>query len=148
MAAEQDKAGLPGISLIDTVLSGDRVARPWSYRLVLMVRGLAVFELLKGLAYWAALIGAGGSPDPLSGMTTPWLVACLFFAVADPVAAVGLWLGAAWGVAIWLLAAIGQIVVASVEPAASGGRWFMTAFTLLAMAAYIFLSMNARREAP
>lgn len=144
MATNDDRGGLPGISLRDTTLSSDRDHRPWSRRLMVFIRVMAAFELLKGLVYWGALIGAGGSPDPLGGVSPAWLANCVFFSVADPVAAVGLWLGAGWGVALWLLTTIGQIAFASVAPGV--GRWVVISVTVAAMGVYVVLSTRARRE--
>lgn len=143
---EDDRGGLPGISLADSHLAADSETRPWRFRLGLFLRALAFVELLKGLAYWGALIAAGGTPDPFGGAPAAWFAGCAFFAVVDPVAAVGLWLGAGWGVVIWLIATIGQLVLVSMEPAASASRWFVTATLMGLMALYLFLSMKARGE--
>ena len=69
----------------------------------------------------------------------------MFFAVADPVAGVGLWVGAAWGVAIWLIAAVGQLAVVALGVEGLGG-WPAAAAVLAAMVAYVALSVMARRE--
>ncbi|HVI28555.1 DUF6163 family protein [Hansschlegelia sp.] len=145
-AGADDEAGLPGISLRDSHLQADRVARPWSWRLVMFLRGVAVFELVKGLVFWGLLIGSGGSPNPLEGARVSWFVACTFFVAADPVAAVGLWLATSWGVVIWLLAALGQLLWAATAASAAPGRWFAALVSLALIGAYIYLSMRARRE--
>ena len=41
----------------------------------------------------------------------PWQTATVFFAVIDLVAAVGLWLAAAWGAVVWLTAAVSMAAV-------------------------------------
>jgi hypothetical protein len=145
MAADDDLAGPPPLSMRDSTFRGDRSARPWNFRLGLFLRALAVVELAKGLFYWALLIGAGGAAEPLPHAKAEWLVATVFFAVADPVAAVGLWVGTAWGVAIWLIAAAAQLVVIGIAgPAAAG--WLTIASLIGAMTAYVALSAKARRE--
>lgn len=145
MAAKDEQAGLPGISLSDSHLTGP-ADKPWNWRLSVFLRGLAVLQFAKGICYWTALLVAGGSPDPMAGVSTAWLITCAFFAVADPVAAVGLWLGAAWGVAIWLLAAIGQIAAVSAGAESTGSAVMLTAFAMAAMLVYVVLSTKARSE--
>lgn len=145
MAADDDLDGPPPLSMRDSTFRGDRTSRPWSWRLGIFLRALAVAELGKGLAYWALLIGAGGPTEPLPDGSARWLVATVFFAVADPVAAVGLWVGAAWGVAIWLIAAAAQLIVVGIAgPDADG--WLMVAALVGAMTGYVALSAKARRE--
>ena len=147
MAADaNDEAGLPGISLRESHLQADRVARPWSWRLVMFLRAVAVFELVRGLVFWGLLIGSGGAPLAVDGTHASWFVACTFFAVADPVAAVGMWLATGWGVVIWLLATLGQLLWAASSSPASLGRWLAALISVAAVAAYVYLSMRARRE--
>ena len=44
------------------------------------------------------------------------MTATIFFAVLNPVAAVGLWLVAPWGGVVWLLTLIAQFFVALLKP--------------------------------
>ncbi len=147
IAKREDRASLPGILLRDASLAADRQARPWAFRLSAFLRCLAAVELLKALARWALMLAAGGPLDPLGGHSTEWLVSRLFFSVTDPVAAVGLWIGARWGVVIWLLSALGEIAYALWLASVSPGRWAIVAATFAAIGLYVFLSAKARREA-
>ena len=145
-APDDDDWGPPPLSVRDSRFSAGRTTRPWSWRLGMFLRAMAAIELLKGLAQWAVLIATGGAAEPLAGQSSAWLATTAVFAVADPVAAVGLWVGAPWGVAIWLIAAIGQIAASALGgPSAAG--WFAIAATLTAMTLYVLLSVKARREA-
>jgi hypothetical protein len=144
--ADDDRSDPPPLTLGDARLGADRADRPWNWRLAIFLRALAAVELARGLLHWALLVGAGGSAEPLAGLAPGWFLATMFFAVADPVAAVGLWVGAPWGVAIWLIAAVGQIVASAAGgPGAFG--WAVIVATVAAMAAYVVLSMKARNEA-
>lgn len=146
IARREDKAALPGISLRDASLAADREARPWAFRLNVFLRLLSAVELGKALFHWGLLMKAGGALDPLEGRSTEWLVSSVFFSVADPVAAVGLWIGAGWGVVIWLLAALGDILFTAFSAAPTPGRWVVVGLTVAAMAGFVFLSAKARRE--
>jgi hypothetical protein len=144
-AADDDRFGPPPLTLGEARLFKDRADRPWSWRLAVLLRALAAVELVKGLVFWTMLITAGGTAEPLSNKTTGWLVSTIFLAVADPVAAVGLWLGAPWGVAIWLIAAVAQFAaVWAGGPKALGLAVIVV--MLAAMAAYVVLSAKARAE--
>lgn len=143
--AQDDDFGPPPLSLRESRLGVNRELKPWTWRLAVFLRVLAAVELIKGLVYWIVLVGAGGPAEPLVGRSAGWFVSTIFFAVSDPVAAVGLWVGAGWGVAIWLIAAVGQLAVIAFGGHVAGG-WAIVAATLLAMSAYAALSLKARAE--
>lgn len=126
-------------------LSGDRDARPWTFRLAVFQRALAAVELAKGLFHWGVVIASGGAADPLGGRPAAFFMEHGFFAVADPVAAVGLWVGAAWGVAIWLITALGQMIVSAFGGGGAAG-YAVIALEIAAIAAYLLLSAKSRRE--
>lgn len=138
---------LAPIDLRDARLKGDPAGRRWTWRLHLFVRALAVAEFAKGLFHWVALLGVGASGQPFAaGDPMAWRVATVVFAVADLVAAVGLWLGAAWGVVMWLLAAAGQILFGVIAPGVVGGEWVIAAVEAVAMVVYLGLSLKAKGE--
>lgn len=146
MSAEDDRSDPPPLSARDQRLSADRATRPWSWRLGLFLRALSAVEIAKGLVHWGLLIASGGDAEPLATTSPTWFLATVFFAVADPVAGVGLWVGAAWGVAIWLIAALGQLAVVSLGQGGGLGLG-VAGLTVVAMIAYVALSAMARREA-
>src|SRR5262245_45126319 len=79
----------------------------WTRWLIVYVRVLAVISLIKGLYHWARVCGIGEGPNSTFEVAPiAWKAATIFFAVIDLVAAVGLWLAAAWGGVVWLTAAI------------------------------------------
>lgn len=74
--------------------------------LIVYVRVLSAVFLLSGLENWARLIGLGYHNADLLSEPTPFIVATLFFAVVNLVAAVGLWLLASWGTVVWMISAL------------------------------------------
>ena len=78
----------------------------------------------------------------------PWQAATIFFAVIDLVAAVGLWLAAAWGGVVWLTAAISMAAIELFFPQVYGGRIWIALFEFIAIFAYIALALMAGRERP
>ena len=122
---------------------------PWTRRLVFFLRVLAGASLLKGLYHWSLVLGIGDGPgSTFESATTPWQAATVFFAVIDLVAAVGLWLAAAWGGVVWLTAAISMAAIEMLFPQVYGGRMWIAVFELVAIAIYSFLTLKAGNERP
>jgi hypothetical protein len=119
----------------------------WTARLVLFLRVMAVLSLSKGLYHWSIVCGIGDGPEA-SFETAPmsWQAATVFFAVIDLVAAVGLWLTAAWGAVVWLTAAISMVAVQILFPNIYGGSLTPVYVELGLLAVYLWLALQAARE--
>src|SRR4051812_49994568 len=95
---------------------------PWTGRLVLFLRVMAGISMVKGLYHWALVLGVGdGAGSTFETASMPWQAATIFFAVIDLVAAVGLWLAAAWGGVVWLTATISMAAIELAFPPVYGG---------------------------
>jgi hypothetical protein len=127
----------------------DRRHLPWTRRLVLFLRIMALVSLVKGIYHWSLVLGIGdGNGSTFEQASMPWQAATAFFAVIDLVAAVGLWLAAAWGGVVWLTAAISMAAIELFFPQVYGGRLWIAIPEFLAIFAYIALAMLAGRERP
>ena len=121
----------------------------WTGRLVWFLRGVAALSLLKGLYHWAVVVGFGEHANSIfETSSTAWQAATIFFAVIDLVAAVGLWLAAAWGGVVWLTAAISMAAVELFFPQIFGGRIIIAIAEMGIIAAYVVLALMAARERP
>jgi hypothetical protein len=119
----------------------------WTARLVLFLRVMAALSLMKGLYHWAIVCGIGDGPDAtFETAPMPWQAATVFFAVIDLVAAVGLWLTAAWGAVVWLTAAISMVAVQILFPNIYGGSLTPVFVELTLLAIYLWLALQAARE--
>jgi hypothetical protein len=119
----------------------------WTTRLIWFVRVMAGISMLKGLYHWAVLCGVGDGPYSMFEVgPMPWRAATVFFAVIDLVAAVGLWLAAAWGGVVWLTAAISMAAVELLFPDIYGGRSWVIFLELAAIATYLGLTVLSARE--
>ena len=128
---------------------GDRHALPWTERLVLFLRVMAALSLLKGLYHWAVVCGiVEGAPGGFEAQPLPWQTATVFFAVIDLVAAIGLWLAAAWGAVVWLTAVVSMAAVEMLFPQIYGGNWVIIGVQLVLLTAYLGLALQAARERP
>jgi hypothetical protein len=72
----------------------------------------------------------------------------VLFAVIDLVAAVGLWLAAAWGGVVWLTSTISMASIELFFPQVYGGRVLIALLEFVALFAYIGLALMAGRERP
>lgn len=128
---------------------GEGVEARWTGRLALFLRLMAVLALAKGLYHWSVICGIADGPDgsfELGPMS--WQSATVFFAVIDLVAAVGLWLTAAWGAVVWLTATISMVAVDILFPGVYGGGMFVVPAELGLLGAYLWLALQAAREQP
>ena len=121
----------------------------WTRRLVLFLRVMAGLSMIKGLYHWSQVCGIGVGPNEyFEGHSIAWQVATVFFAVIDLVAAVGLWLAAAWGAVIWLTAVASMLAVEIFFPQVYG-RGFITVILeggLLGL--YLWLALKSAQEQP
>lgn len=121
----------------------------WTARLVLFLRIMAALSMIKGLYHWAVVCGlVGGADGDFESQALPWQTATVFFAVIDLVAAVGLWLAAAWGAVVWLTACVSMAAVEVVFPQIYGGRTAVIAFEGILLVGYLFLAIQSAREHP
>ncbi len=120
----------------------------WTDRLVLFLRVMAGLSMLKGLYHWALVCGLAGPEGGFEAQPVPWQTATVFFAVIDLVAAVGLWLAAAWGAVVWLTAAVSMAAVEVFFPQVYGGRLSVVLVEGLLLFGYLFLAIQSAREHP
>ncbi|MGB6536169.1 MAG: DUF6163 family protein [Xanthobacteraceae bacterium] len=135
--------------LIEPVKANAAAAGTWTEYLVLFLRIMAAISLAKGLYHWAQVCSIGTPPGNGFEMhTIGWQSATVFFAVIDLVAAVGLWLAAAWGAVVWLASVVSMVVIELFFPAIYGGSLFIVLTELGLLAVYLWLAIFSARERP
>jgi Family of unknown function (DUF6163) len=126
--------------------SEQRRRRRWTRLLIVYLRMLAVFALLRGLIEWARILGFNEQEDmfllaPLGGQASMVLLAVL-----NCVAGVGLWLTSAWGAVLWLIVTLCEILlpmtIAKGFRIIGAGEWIMLSLA----AGYIVLTWLSARE--
>jgi hypothetical protein len=129
----------PGAAIRLEKSGGKSAQTPWGTILVIFMRLMACLWICQGLAEWALLL-LPGQPlfDTLPGATS---AAVIFFAIADLVAAVGLWLATPWGGALWLFAASAQIFVAVALKNSISAVWIVVDLILIGV--YFVLTYKA-----
>jgi hypothetical protein len=129
-------------------LDGEPVAGRWTRRLVLFLRVMAGLSMLKGLYHWGRVVGIGGGNELFEYHSIAWQTATVFFAVIDLVAAVGLWLAAAWGAVIWLMSIASMLAVEIFFPQVFGGGLLLGITEGGLLALYLWLALKAAQEQP
>lgn len=127
----------------------DRVDAETWYGTVLVwfMRLLALMWIAQGLADWGLiLIGDGNQQGVFGGMSDVAMAAVIFFAVLDLIAGVGLWLAAAWGGVVWLIAVAAQWLALVVLPGFFAYDVAISAFDVALVAGYFILTFQAARE--
>jgi hypothetical protein len=125
------------------------VEERWTAWFMLFLRTMAGVSLAKGLYHWAMVIGIGQGPfSAFETSSTAWQAATMYFAVIDLVAAVGLWLAAAWGGVVWLTATISMAAIELLFPQVYGGRIVVVLVDVAMLVAYFSLAVAAARERP
>lgn len=115
----------------------------YGFLLVVFMRIVAGLWILRGLLHWKTILTPDATPFEA---LPPAVAACVvFFAVADLVAAVGLWLASAWGGVLWLFAVCASIIVTLALPGFhTSGRLMLTIdFALIVV--YFVLTWYAAR---
>jgi len=119
----------------------------WTVALIWFLRSVAGLSMAKGLYHWSVVIGVGDGPgSSFEASPAAFQAATIFFAVIDLVAAVGLWLAAAWGGVVWLTAAISMAAVELFFPQVYGGAALIIVMEIGAIFAYVGLAFMATRE--
>jgi len=128
---------------------GDTGVGLWTRRLVLFLRVMAVLSMLKGLYHWSRVCGIGVDDSQLFELhSIAWQTATVFFAVIDLVAAVGLWLAAAWGAVVWLMAIASMLAVEMFFPQVFGGGMLVGMLEGGLLAIYLVLALKSAQEQP
>ena len=120
----------------------------WTDRLVLFLRVMAGLSMLKGLYHWSRVCGIGMGDDLFEYHSVAWQVATVFFAVIDLVAAVGLWLAAAWGAVVWLMSVASMLAVEIFFPRVFAANFATAMFETVLLGLYLFLAVKAAQEHP
>lgn len=81
----------------------------WDLMYVLFLRMTAGIWLVKGVAFWALVLGLGDIPLPDESRIRQVII--IGFALVNCVAAVGLWLVAPWGKSLWVFAVVMEIAL-------------------------------------
>ncbi|MEO1701761.1 MAG: DUF6163 family protein [Pseudomonadota bacterium] len=112
--------------VLDTVQPITKAGRAERVYLV-FVRLVSLLCLISSVGYWSGLSGASDfyGVAALGTATVPVSALNVAMAALFPVAMLGLWLRARWGVAIWVGLLLVQIIVHLMAPATFGERLSM-----------------------
>jgi hypothetical protein len=125
----------------------DRPKLPFAMVLTVYQRLIAAVLLSLGLLEWASILGIQTELLPeLLALQQSAQAAFLVFAVVDLVAAVGLWLTSAWGVAIWIFCTVARLVIHIGFAQTFGATPIASALQAGSIVIYVIFSVLAARE--
>ncbi len=121
-----------------------RTGARWGLLLTWFMRLLSAAWIIQGLLQWHRII----QPEPANFDALPPIVVgvTVFFAVINPVAAVGLWLATPWGGVIWLIAVLAQACLGIFMPELVTFGKFILIFDFTLIVSYFFLAHLAAVE--
>jgi hypothetical protein len=132
----------PSDGRLSSIISSVR----WATALLWYMRTLAWVWVSKGLFNWAIILGAFPHLGQFTTMALPLQATIVAFACFDLLAAVGLWLAAPWGGAIWLLCAVVEAASPALSPRAASIGVGGALLNIALVVGYFFLSWRAVRE--
>jgi hypothetical protein len=124
-------------------------AEMWTLRLVMFLRVMAAVSMLKGLYHWSRVVGVMiPAGQGFEAHSIAWQSATVFFAVIDLVAAVGLWLAAAWGAVIWLTSVVSMIALDIFFPQVFQSGPLFDLIEFAALVIYLWFALKSAQERP
>ena len=103
------------------------------------LRVVAVLLLVAGLLRACLILGVTPDGTTFSDLDPAWRGGATALAIADLLAAVGLWVGAAWGPVMWAVAAIVEITMYTMLADIFGAHPARVAGHGVSFAVYLFL---------
>ena len=145
-ARHRVRAPMPPIRTLGATTAEHSALVRWTTVLVWFMRTMAVVWITKGLFAWTVVLGINHAvadflelPPVMRGMIG-------FYAVADLMAAVGLWLAAPWGGVLWLICAASEVIAASLGASASLTGILGIVLDMTLIVVYFALSWLAANE--
>jgi uncharacterized membrane protein len=143
--ARWTKVDCEPLAPIELARRPDRRAFRWGTMLVALMRIVAVLWVFHSLLNWCVILGVGPTTD-FAKLGRHGFAATVFFAVVDPVAAVGLWLATPWGGVTWLFAVAAQLFVIVLLPSLFANGPLLMATNSALVVCYFILTFAASRE--
>lgn len=142
--AKIDCEPLPAIELRK---SGRRQILRWTWLLLWFMRVVSIVWIMHSVLNWGEIIGAMARDEQVPGYSADQIFATtVFFAVANPIAAVGLWLATPWGGVAWLVAVVAQLFTAILIPGFFINDFMLIVTDLSLVVCYFVVTWAASRE--
>jgi len=123
------------------------LSRPrWRIGLLWFMRTLAGVWIAKGIFNWLVLLGFSTRFGDFVMLPMTLQGSIVFFAAADLMASIGLWLAAPWGGALWLLCAASEATTPLMGSRGSFINGYGVILNLTLIVGYLALSWLAARD--
>lgn len=111
----------------------------------ILLRCVAVLWLIEGVRQWVGVL-TGPDTTYLPAAQPLHLAGLFFFCILDFVAAVGLWLVASWGVAVWLATVLDHGIALLLAPGSLSQPVLLLTVDVALVATYAVLAWAIARE--
>lgn len=128
------------------LLTPKRRNNSWDQVLLFYMRFVSILWLIKGISSWLVILGVWSPHEPFYTATLGYQSMVVYFAVTDPIAAIGLWIATPWGGVLWLLAIVTNIILALFFPEAVLGGIFIPYIFSLFVFLYLLFSWFSSRQ--
>ena len=121
--------------------------RSLSTRLYLLaIKLIGVCFLGFAVWYWAKIIGLYDEALRFDTMQNHWKIASVSLAVLQPVVALGLWAAFPWGIAVWIIAALTEVIMFGLYDELFGTNDLLIAFHIFCAVVIISFHLLFRYE--
>jgi len=117
----------------------------WQLILVVLMRLLAGLWMLRALLAWTVILGVSPQQS-FEQLALPGQSVICVYAILNCIVAVGLWLAASWGAALWILMMLVDGAVLFLLPGSHVTSQPIVLFTGVCVALYAGLAWLAHRE--
>lgn len=132
----------------NVIADGERFDLRRLFNAFLKVLGL--FFIGFAIQYWLKAIGVPDETVRFDTMPAHWKAAVAFFAVINPIVGLGLWGNFKWGLVVWAMAALAEVVMFGLYPQHFGPNdakvVFHIACCLTFITYYLVLKFQALRK--
>ena len=141
-----ERAPIPAIRIVGAAVTDGPATLRWTTTLVWFMRTMAVVWIAKGLFAWTIVLGVNHFATDFLELPVVMQGVIGFFAVANLMAAIGLWLAAPWGGVLWLICAAIEVMAATLGAGASMTGALGVVLDGALIAVYFSLSWLAANE--
>lgn len=111
---------------------------------------IALVMLFLSIGYWSKVVGIADPAISFETMSVPWQTSVAALVILQPVAALGLWGNARWGIVVWALVILIELTMYGLYPTIFGEADRLVLFHLISFATYLmtvllFAFLDARR---
>ncbi len=117
--------------------TADKSLSSYRYFVSLLLKLIGLVLLAFSIGYWARLVGIFDAAIGFDTLPSYWKAAGAALVILMPIAALGLWGNAKWGVVVWMLVVIIEIVMYGFYPQLFGEARSVLFFHIVSVLVFV-----------